>query len=248
MELQVIGTGSSGNAYVLRAGDSALLLDAGLSIRQIVRAVPDWEKLAGCLVTHEHKDHARTAQDVDKMAVPVFMSEGTKRALYDRGNVGQFRALSALKPYGIGPWMVMPFPVQHDAAEPFGFLIRYGPTGETAIYATDTYYLKHTFPGVHYWMIECSYMDEIVDEQLSRGDITEAFRRRLITSHMSLRRLLDTLGANDLNKTRAIVLVHLSDERSDEETMVKAVQQVTGIEEVCAAAAGMRISLNLCPF
>lgn len=248
MELQVISTGSKGNAYVLRAGDSALLLDAGLPIKRIVRAIPDWEKLAGCLVTHEHNDHALAAKDVARMAVPVFMSDGTRRELQSRGDVCAFDVMGALKPYGIGPWMVGAIPVQHDAAEPFGFLIRYGPTGETALYATDTYYLKNTFPGVHYWIVECSYMDELIDRKRDEGDITEAFRHRLKTSHMSLRRLIDTLKANDLSKTRAIVLVHLSDERSDEKAMVEAVRRETGIEQVYAAEDGMRIPLELCPF
>lgn len=248
MELQVISTGSKGNAYVLRAGDSALLLDAGVPIRQIIRAVPDWERLVGCLVTHEHHDHVCCAKDIDRMGIRLFMSTGTNEMLWKSGDGALYRVLEPLKPYGIGPWLISPFDVQHDAAEPFGYLIRYIPTGETALYATDTYYLKNTFPGVHYWIIECSYMDELIDQQRDDGDITEAFRHRLKTSHMSLRRLLDTLKANDLIKTRAIVLVHLSDERSDEKAMAEAVRRETGIENVYAAEDGMRIPLELCPF
>ena len=56
MKLKVIGTGSGGNAYLLNAGRSSLLLDAGLPLRKIIRAVPDWKSLQGCLITHEHQD------------------------------------------------------------------------------------------------------------------------------------------------------------------------------------------------
>lgn len=248
MELQVIGTGSSGNAYVLRAGGSALLLDAGLPIRQLMRAIPDWRSLDGCLITHEHGDHAKSAEAVAQMGVKTYCSAGTAEAIHTSGCLTPLNTVQMLSAITVGEFTVLPFEVQHDAAEPCGYLIRHDPSDEVALYATDTYYLKHTFPGVHYWIVECNYVDEVIDNQREDGELTTALRHRLKKSHMSLRRLLDTLRANDLSKTRTIVLVHLSDERSDERAMVKAMKEVTGLEEVIAAAAGMRISLELNPF
>lgn len=248
MELQVIGTGSSGNAYVLRAGGSALLLDAGLPIRQLMRAIPDWRNLDGCLITHEHGDHAKSAEAVAQMGVKTYCSAGTAEAIHTGGCLTPLNTVQMLSAITVGEFTVLPFETQHDAAEPCGYLVRHDPSDEVALYATDTYYLKHTFPGVHYWIVECNYVDEVIDNQREDGELTTALRHRLKKSHMSLRRLLDTLRANDLSKTRAIVLVHLSDERSDERAMVKAVKEVTGLEEVIAAAAGMRISLELNPF
>lgn len=64
---------------------------------------------------------------------------------------------------------------------------------------------------------------------------------------MSLNRLCDTLQANDLSQAVKIILVHLSDKRSDEKRMVETVQELTGIETI-AADAGMSIELNLTPF
>lgn len=248
MELLVIGTGSSGNAYLLQAGSSALLLDAGLPIRQIVRAVPDWRRIAGCLITHEHGDHAKSADAVAEMGVKTYMSAGTAEAIRKDGCLTAFNTLQMLSAASIGEFTVLPFETQHDASEPCGYLIRYEPTGETALYATDTYYLRQTFPGVHYWIIECNYVDELMDAQQDDGTLSPALRSRLKKSHMSLRRLLDALRANDLRKTRAIVLVHLSSERSDERAMVQAVKEVTGIENVVAATAGTSIPLELNPF
>ena len=85
-------------------------------------------------------------------------------------------------------------------------------------------------------------------EQMDDGELSISLRKRLLRSHMSLRRLNDALRANDLSKTRSIVLIHLSDHRSDEEEMVRSVQVTTGIENVCAAAAGMTIPLEINPF
>lgn len=248
MKLQVLSTGSQGNAYALHAGGATLLLEAGLPINQIVRGIPDWGRIVGCLVTHEHGDHAQSAEAVAKMGVKTYMTEGTKRALTASGHLTQLNAIQMLSAFDVDQFTVMAFEAQHDAAEPCGYLIRYRPTGETLVYATDTYYLRQTFPGVHYWITECNYIDEIIDEQLEGGELTQALRKRLKTSHMSLRRLLDALEANDLSKTRAIVLVHLSDHRSDEAAMVQIIKDATGIDEVHAADAGMTIPLELQPF
>jgi len=244
----VLGTGSSGNAYVLQAGGSSLLLEAGLPIRQIVRAVPDWRSVAGCLITHEHGDHAQSAEAVARMGIKTIASEGTVAALCPDGSLSVINAVQMLSALRLGDFTVLPFETQHDAAQPCGYLIRYEPTGETALYATDTYYLSRTFPGIHYWIVECNYIDEILDAQLEEDELTAALRKRLKKSHMSLRRLVDALRANDLRKTRAIILVHLSDERSNERAMVQAVKDATGLEDVVAAAAGMTIPLELNPF
>ena len=247
MELQVIGTGSSGNAYLLREDRHALLLDAGIPIKAIMRAA-DWKTLQGCLITHEHQDHAKAAKEVARMGLQTYMTEGTLGAINEDGILPALNAVQMLSPFDIGEFTVMAFETEHDASQPCGWLIRYRPTGETVLYATDTYYLKYTFPGVDYWIIECNYVDEIVDAQQQEGILSSALRSRLKKSHLSLRRLLDVLKANDLTKAKAVVLVHLSNERSDEKAMASAVKEVTGLDEVYAAVVGQRIPLMQCPF
>lgn len=248
MELQVIGTGSSGNAYALHAGGETLLLDAGLPVKTIIRALPEWQEIVGCLVTHEHGDHAKSAYELAALGISVYSSAGTVEAIPMHSSLTQLNALRTREALRVGSFTVIPFETEHDALEPFGFLVRYNPTGETLLYATDTYYLRHTFPGINYWVVECNYVDEIIDTQTEEGTLSPALRMRLKKSHMSLRRLADALKANDLSTTRAIVLVHLSDERSDEGLMVRVIQKVSGIENVTAACSGMKIPLELTPF
>ena len=251
MELQIIGTGSSGNAYILRAGgakEQALLLDAGLPVMQIVRAVKGWRRVVGCLITHEHLDHAKSAEEIAKYGIRTYATQGTIDKIPRIGRLTQLNRAESLRSFTIGDFTVMAFDTEHDAAEPVGWLIRYEPTGETALYATDTYYLRHTFPGVNYWIVECNYVESILQQQQEAGELTDALRNRLIKSHMSLRRLCDALEANDLTQTRAIVLVHLSDERSDERLMVETIKATTGIVDVWAAEAGKTYELNLTPF
>lgn len=251
MELQVIGTGSSGNCYALRAGGAhgqALLLDAGLPVMKIVKAVKGWRSVIGCLITHEHLDHAKSAEEIAKYGIRTYATQGTIDKTPRIGRLTQLNRAESLRSITLGDFTVMAFDTEHDAAEPVGWLIRYEPTGETALYATDTYYLRHTFPGVNYWIVECNYTESILQEHLEAGDLAEELRGRLIKSHMSLRRLCDALEANDLTEARAIVLVHLSDERSDEKTMVETVKAVAGIDDVWAAETGKTYKLELTPF
>lgn len=247
MKLQVLSTGSIGNCYILSAGDDTLLLDAGVSITRIIREVPNFRGMIACLITHEHGDHAKAAIALAGLGVRIITSGGTAEALGMDGGIYKAQIIKPSEPLKIGNFEVMAFDTQHDAAEPFGFLVRYTPTGETLMYATDTYYLAHTFPGVHYWLVECNYLDEILDDQALEGDMSGRLRNRLKKSHMSLRRLLDSLKENDLTSTRKIVLVHLSDSRSNEKVMIKAIEKATGIE-VEAADAGKVINLELAPF
>jgi len=248
MTLQVIGTGSAGNAYALHSETGkTLLLDAGVPIRKIIQALGGLEGVEGCVITHEHNDHSAAANDLASRGVDVYASEGTIGCISASPLLRRFKAVFAGCTEVIGEFTVLPFEAQHDAVQPNGYVIRHEPTGDTLLYATDTYYLRNTFPGVHFWLVECNYTDELAIEAKESGQIDERLRERLITSHMSLRRLKDALAANDLTQTHKIILIHLSDERSDAGRMVSEISDQTGIETV-VASAGETINLSRVPF
>lgn len=249
MTLRVVGTGSSGNCYLLQHKDQILVLDAGLRFRHIASQIDDFSQVVGVLVTHEHMDHIAASGDFLRRGVPVWMTKGTADSVW----TPQEQRLNGLKlavravPFKVGVFTVLPFETQHDASEPCGFMIRNDETGEKLVYATDTYFLKFTFPGVHYWLIECNYVDDVVMDQLHEGEIPLELRQRLKKSHMSLSRLKNVFRANDLTEARRIIICHLSDQRSDEARMIMEIEEVTEVPTV-AAESGMEIQLDLCPF
>ena len=247
MKLQVIASSSKANCYALHAEGEILLLDAGVPIKRLLKEVKDFRGIVGCVLSHEHMDHARCVKDLLERGVRMICSNGTKDALLPDAPVSQLWTLRAVQLAALNHFTVMPFQTEHDAAEPFGYYIRYEPTGETLLYATDTYFLRFKFPQVNYWVVECNYVDSVIDEAANEGELDLSLRRRLKESHMSLARLKTALAANDLTETRKIVLIHLSDERSDEKRMVSEIAEQTNIE-VVAADAGMMIDLELSPF
>ena len=253
MRLRVLGTGSKGNAYLLEADSSILILDAGLQWMKILPELPvGLTGIAGCLVTHEHLDHAKAVGSLLRHGIRVIMSPGTWKIVSERDAIDaeKYERLSLLLSHGqyvqIPPFTVMAVRAEHDAEEPLAFLIRHEPTGETLLYATDTYKLPNRYPDINYWIVECNYtLDKVAALQ---GDPERHFLfERLAQSHMSLERLCNALQANDLSKTRKIVLVHISQERGDPTRMSEVVQSVTGIQTV-SACNGLDIELGACPF
>lgn len=229
MDITVIASGSSGNAYRISDGDTALLLDAGIPLQRIKQALNFRVRdLAGCLITHAHGDHAKAAGDLAKAGVDVYTSQGTIDACRLTGH--HMKSMKALQEVMIGTFAVLPFDVQHDAPEPLGFLLTSRRTGEKLLYFTDTYYLKYRFTGLTHIMGECNYSMDIVEQSVRNGYIPPELVPRLVKSHMSLEHFLDLLKANDLHEVKQIYLLHLSNNNSDAERFREAVQKLTGTE------------------
>lgn len=246
MILKVIGTGSKGNAYVLENEHEALLIEAGVNIKEIKKAVNfDYSKIVGCIVTHEHLDHAKSMYDVMRLGIDVYSSKGT---LKSRNLLNEKRAhiLKSKDSVRIGNFKVLAFDVKHDAAEPLGFLIQHPDCGKT-LFLTDTYYCKYTFPGLNNIIIEANYSKEIIDRKFGPDSDKEFLRNRILKSHFSLANCKDMLKANDLSRVNNIVLIHLSDSNSDEKQFVKEVYELTG-KNVTAAVNGIEINFNKTPF
>lgn len=238
MRLYVIGTGSSGNAYLLARDDGrALLLDAGVNIKRIEQAIYTSRlHVEACLVTHEHGDHAKAVRDLTKLGIKCYGTPGTASVVH---GVIPF-PLHSVKLFA--GFLVMPVPVNHDAIEPCAFLFTDPDTMEKMIYATDTYFLTNKYPGLNYWLIECNYCEEMLTE-----DTPPILAKRLSTSHMSLKRLCDVFRANDLSRCRKIILCHISHDRGDPEMMRRRIRDQTG-KNVEIARAGTAHELALNPF
>lgn len=229
MEIRVIASGSSGNAYGVSDGVTSLLLDAGVPMSRL-RPALDFRvsALDGCLVTHSHGDHSRAVGELLRAGVSVYASRGTIDALGQSSH--RLRPVRAGEQVEIGSFTVLPFDVQHDAPEPLGFLVSSRATKEKLLYLTDSYYTKYTFSGLTHIMCECNYSEEVLRERIEAGAIPTALAKRLRTSHMSLDHFLDLLRANDLSRVRQIYLLHLSSNNSEAVRFREATERLVGCE------------------
>ena len=226
MKLKVLGSSSAGNGYVFDNGNEALLVECGVAFTHIQKAVDfNVSRFVGALVSHEHGDHTSQIKKVLDARIKCYMSAGTAKALKIEANA-LVVSVEECKMYKIGNFTVQPFSVQHDAAEPFGFLIHHKEMG-TALFATDTYYLKYKFAGLSNILIECNYRYDILEANVEAGYIARPQRDRTIKSHMSFETCREVLLANDLRKVNNIVLIHLSDGNANEKEFKKGIEEAT---------------------
>lgn len=229
MEIKSLASGSSGNAYTISDGVTTLLLDAGIPLREIqISTGFKVRGIAGVLVTHEHKDHSKAMKDLARYGVDVYASRGTLEACGLSGH--RFHPVEASKELDVGTFRVLPFSVEHDAAEPLGFLCTSLTTAEKLLYFTDTYFVRYRFRGLTHIMAECNYTEQGIRDSVADGRIPVEMVPRLVRSHMSLEHLLEMLQANDMSTVRQIYLLHLSDNNSEAQRMKEAVQRQTGAE------------------
>ena len=229
MEIKVLASGSSGNAYRISDGKTALLLDAGIPLKGIqVGLAFRVRELAGCFITHAHQDHSKAAKDLARLGVDIYTSKGTIDACGLTGH--RIKVVRALEELTVGSFKVLPFDVQHDAPEPLGFLFASTVTGEKLLYFTDTYYVKYRFQGLTHIMAECNYSEEGIRSSVAAGYIPVELVPRLMKSHMSLEHLVDMLRANDLGSLRQIYLIHLSQNNSNAQRMKEHIQRQTWAE------------------
>lgn len=236
MKFTSLASSSKGNAYLVEAdGIRPLLIEAGIPIKQLAakmysRGVP-FASLAGCLISHEHGDHSKAVSALLKAAVDCHMSTGTAVALDVITHHRTHLMAPGLEQYQIYNWKVVAFHLKHDAAEPFGYLIAHN--GEVLLFCPDTAYIKNRFADVNIIAIECNHVSEVLARNIQSG-LPTVVGRRVRRNHMSLETVIKMLKANDLSKCREIHLLHLSDGNSDEQRMIKEVQEATGIPTYAA--------------
>jgi phosphoribosyl 1,2-cyclic phosphodiesterase len=205
-----LASSSKGNAYIVSDADTNILLECGLTKKELTKRSPvSLSDLDAVFVTHEHKDHSKCAEQLIKGGLPVYMSYGTAETLgLDLAEIMEEREVIR-----IGELSVMSFRIWHDGTEPFGYLILDNRTGEKLLFAPDTVNLGYIVPDLTHIAIECNYASDIMD-RLDR--LPEKIKNRIRRSHMEIETAIRYLHKLDLTHCEAIYLLHMSATCSDE--------------------------------
>lgn len=229
MEIRAIASGSGGNFYVLTAPSGAqLMLECGIPWKTIMRAMDfDFKSCSGCLLTHEHRDHAAAAAQLVKHGIKIYASAGTLNALGINYGVLGPAPLREKVWAKIGDFEVLPVKAIHDAAETFMFIVM--DAEDTLLFATDTQYIPVLIKGLTKIMVEANYDLNILNANyIDNGDVGPR-KRRIIGTHMGIDTLEAWLRRCSMDCLKEIHLIHLSKENSDPESFVKRIQSVTGV-------------------
>ncbi|CAN5419269.1 MBL fold metallo-hydrolase [soil metagenome] len=221
IELRVLGSGSSGNCALVTSARARLLIDAGLSAKQIVLRLEaagiDPGSLDGIVVTHEHGDHVR-GLDVfcKKFGVPLFCTRLTLEALrYILKSPDEkcWKLIPGAGQFAVGDLEVTTFPVPHDAVDPIGMVVRAG--GAALGVVSDVGFVTSVMRD-HLADIDLLFLEANYDEQLLLQDTKRPWPTKQRISarhgHLSNTQVAECLVEIASARLQHVVLGHLSED------------------------------------
>lgn len=239
MKIDVLGSNSSGNCYIIEDQGQKLIVEAGVHIDNIKKNLNfDFKNVVGCLVSHEHNDHALNIEKLLYYGIDVCASEAVfkaKNVIHNRAHV-----VTPNKGFALGGFKIMAFKVEHDV-DTFGFVIK-GPSGKKILFATDTQFVLQQFKDINIYMMECNFDMDSMRKAVKCGKLDPMVLMRVAGTHMSLETLQSYFEKADLSKTEKIILIHLSERNSNESKYIDKIQNQTGIKTI-AANSGIVVDL-----
>lgn len=221
MRFASLGSGSQGNALVVEAGATRLLLDCGFSVASTVARlhrlglVP--EDLTAIVVTHEHEDHiGGVARFARRHGIPVWLTPGTLsglEALFD--DVGDVRLVRNYEAFAVGDLQVLPFPVPHDAREPAQYVFSDGASrlGVLTDVGCSTRHIESMLSGCDALVLECNHDAEL----LRMSSYPQRLRERIAGrfGHLDNASAAQLLARLDNSRLKHLVAAHLSQENNN---------------------------------
>ena len=246
MKFTVLGSGSSGNGYLLEGRTTALVIECGVPPERMFKRtgiVPS--KVAGCLVTHEHGDHAGFAKRFASLGMTVYGSLGTLSACGMTRDASRARSCRSMEQFRVGDFTVQAFDVRHDASEPLGYIIEHPECGKI-LFVTDTRFVPYSFRRfrLDHIIVEANYSDSIIDDNLVEGKLTLDRASRVRSTHLSLRSACELVEANNTSALKTVVMIHLSSGNADAEEFARQMRRTAPLADVYVAKAGLSIELN----
>ncbi|MHB1131269.1 MAG: MBL fold metallo-hydrolase [Chloroflexota bacterium] len=213
MRVMALASGSSGNAYLVRAGDSAVVIDAGVSLATLHRTLPllglEPSALRALLLTHEHSDHtSNAAMFCWRLGIPALGSAGTLAAL--RSKRAERQPLRLGERTQVGELSVTAFPVPHDGVQPVGYLLEHD--GARVCLATD---LGHVPAELRPILSNCQLVVLEANHDVGmlwHGSYPWPLKQRVAspTGHLSNEQTAECLLATAGSEDRDVWLAHLS--------------------------------------
>ena len=213
----VLASGSKGNATYISDGDTAILVDAGLSGSEIERRLHSRglsvDTLNAIVVSHEHSDHTRGVGVLSRRyRIPVYMSHGTHATTGSQiGKPHQVIHFSCGSTFQIGTLTLHPFSISHDAQEPAGFTVN--QNGVKIGIATDlgigTGMVKEHLKHCALLILEANHDPTMLIEGPYPWFLKQRIKGR--TGHLSNEDSRKLLGEVQHEHLRFVILAHLSE-------------------------------------
>jgi phosphoribosyl 1,2-cyclic phosphodiesterase len=181
MRFASLGSGSEGNALVVEAAGTRVLMDCGFGLAETVARLQrlglQGEDLAGIVVTHEHGDHiGGVGRVARKYRLPVWLTAGTLRMAQDLDGV-DVQVIDSHAAFAVGGLEIQPYPVPHDAREPVQYVFSDGARrlGVLTDAGCSTPHIEAMLGGVEALVLECNHDAQM----LENGPYPASLKRRV---------------------------------------------------------------------
>lgn len=232
MRFASLGSGSEGNALLVCAGKTHVLLDCGFglkdSIARLARLGVVPEQLNGIVVTHEHGDHiGGVARLARKLKLPVWLSYGTLRSQPETfADIDDLHEIDSHQLFSVGDIEIQAYPVPHDAAEPAQFVFGDGAKrlGVLTDAGCSTPHIESVLGGCHALVLECNHDSAM----LMNGDYPERLKQRVAgrLGHLSNQQAADILSSLETGRLQHLIAAHLSAKNNTPELAVNALSGI----------------------
>jgi phosphoribosyl 1,2-cyclic phosphodiesterase len=248
MRFASLGSGSRGNATLIDAGSTLVLLDCGFTIAEVELRMARLGKtpadLDAIVVTHEHGDHIRGVGPLARRyKTPVWMTHGTAR--HERlGTLPQLNFFNSHEAFAIDALELSPYPVPHDAWEPAQFVFSDGRRrlGVLTDVGCWTPHIEQQLSGCDALVLECNHDSDM----LIHGGYPATVKRRVSGrhGHLSNVQAAELLGRLDNARLQHLVAAHLSQENNQPLLAQQALAGVFGCAEEWIAVADQEMGLS----
>lgn len=233
IEICALASGSNGNCYYIGNTKEAVLIDAGLSFKQILRRLEtrelDPKKIKAIFITHEHGDHIRGARVTGKkLDVPVYMTTGTFTAAFRTWKPISYRTVEDNNPVQIGDLAIFPILKFHDAAEPTSFRVAHNgiSIGVFTDIGSPCDNVKHHLRQCHVLFLETNYDQQMLKE----GTYPYHLKVRIDSAvgHLSNVQAFELVKEHAHPELQCVFLSHLSAENNKPELALAEFKPLEG--------------------
>jgi phosphoribosyl 1,2-cyclic phosphodiesterase len=214
MRFASLGSGSEGNALVVEAAGTRVLMDCGFGLAETVARLQrlglQGEDLAGIVVTHEHGDHiGGVGRVARKYRLPVWLTAGTLRMAQDLDGV-DVQVIDSHAAFAVGGLEIQPYPVPHDAREPVQYVFSDGARrlGVLTDAGCSTPHIEAMLGGVEALVLECNHDAQM----LENGPYPASLKRRVggRFGHLENGQAAALLGKLKHDRLRCVMAAHVS--------------------------------------
>lgn len=235
MRFASLGSGSGGNALLVEAQGTLLMIDCGLGVAEVstrmARLGVGPGDLDALVLTHEHGDHAGGAAALARRhRLPVWLTHGTWAAVPALATLPGLQRIEGFRPFQVGALTVSPYPVPHDAREPAQFVVGNGARrlGLLTDAGHVTAHMRRCLAGVDALVLEFNH-----DETLLRDGAYPAQLKRRIAGdygHLGNAAAAQLLAQLRPQRMQHVVAAHLSESNNRPDLVLASMAQATGLD------------------